>query len=955
MTPEIATQIQMPIPTLVIVFVIVLAVSSCTFQLPRPGFVFGNSNIDPPGPTVGETLKNIQGVPQFNEQLHKPDPEEVLAMYRSVLDRVRGREQNYFVARRIAELEMEQAELALIEGTLDAPYGKAIQSLERLLQEEQSQQERALIRYQLAHAYDQSGDPQTSLRHLNEAIAIGGHTNFDLEARFRRAEIKFSAEKHREAALDYAVVSETEGRYQLHALYMLGWSRFKQGDLDLALTAFISAMGNMLGDAQAEQLRTSQQELLSDLTRVSVITLDYLQGVDTLATVMASVNKPNWQVHLYQALGDWYRDKGRFQDSADTWEKFIDRNPFHIEAPGISLQVIDTYRNAGFITEIESLKRDFIERYDKTGEYYARHGEESFATYQQTLLEFLDESTTRAHASAQESLLKSDFLVAAAWYERWLQNFSNHEQNGEIQFLLAEVLSDGGAVQASVDAYRKVIDLYPEFEHSRESAYAIVLGLESLARETGDSLAQETIDASLYFAQAYPFDSRAPVISVNAAKMLFDLSRFQEAAQLAQVVVDRVLIDKTDTDKTEISKSTEIQNRELWRMAVLISAHSQFELGDYELAETAYRELLAVNGADEQLRERLLACVFKQAEKSEANGNLRRTITHFQRLSDIDATSGLAVDARYDIAGLYERLGEHASAAQQLENFRERFPRHGAVKDIPKRLVSLYQLQNMPEPAANELLAMATSLNVDQDTRRQALYRAAELFLAADNTTMAIDTFRNYAHKYESPFDVRMEAMQQMDTLYQFTGESKKRRFWLRQKVDAFNRVSLDQQDDRTRFLAADAAFVLATHKLVAFKAAKLNLPLKRSLQKKRKMMLQTVQAFEQVTDYGVAQFVSGSTYQVGSVYQSLATSIIDSDRPSELNELELAQYEILLEEQAFPFEEKAISLHKSNLEQGWSIGWDDWVEASLRALDGLYPGRFRRSELGVAYVKSLY
>jgi hypothetical protein len=173
--------------------------------------------------------------------------------------------------------------------------------------------------------------------------------------------------------------------------------------------------------------------------------------------------------------------------------------------------------------------------------------------------------------------------------------------------------------------------------------------------------------------------------------------------------------------------------------------------------------------------------------------------------------------------------------------------------------------------------------------------------------------------------------------------------------MDAYNRASPDQQDDRTRFLAADAAFILASDNLVQFEAARLNLPLKRSLKKKRKIMTKTVKAFEQVSDYGVAEFVSGSTFHVGSVYQSLAISIIESDRPPNLNELELEQYEVLLEEQAFPFEEQAISIHKANLEQGWSIGWDDWVDASLKELNQLYPGRFRRSELGVAYVKSLY
>jgi tetratricopeptide (TPR) repeat protein len=463
-------------------------------------------------------------------------------------------------------------------------------------------------------------------------------------------------------------------------------------------------------------------------------------------------------------------------------------------------------------------------------------------------------------------------------------------------------------------------------------------------------LSQEKIDASTYFTSTYPLDIRVPAISVNTAKILFDLSRFQEAAQLTQVVIDAAA-----TAREAMSNNQKTATDKLLRTAVLISGHSRFELGEYELAEAAYRELLETDGADNNLRERLLASVFKQAEKSEASGDLQQTIVHFQRLSEIDRMSPLAIDASFDVAALYEQLGDAVSAIRQLEDFRRNYPGHPAVAEIPKRLVSLYETQNMPGSAASELLAMHGNQNIDRATQRQALYRAAELFLAADNTEMAIDSFRNYAHEYESPFGVRMEAMQHMDTLYQSKGESQKRRFWLRKKMDAFNRASPDQQDDRTRFLAADAAFILASDNLVQFEAARLNLPLKRSLKKKRKIMTKTVKAFEQVSDYGVAEFVSGSTFHVGSVYQSLAMSIIESDRPPNLNELELEQYEVLLEEQAFPFEEQAINIHKANLRQGWSIGWDDWVDASLKELDQLYPGRFRRSELGVAYVKSLY
>jgi hypothetical protein len=79
------------------------------------------------------------------------------------------------------------------------------------------------------------------------------------------------------------------------------------------------------------------------------------------------------------------------------------------------------------------------------------------------------------------------------------------------------------------------------------------------------------------------------------------------------------------------------------------------------------------------------------------------------------------------------------------------------------------------------------------------------------------------------------------------------------------------------------------------------------------------------------------------------------SDRPDNLSELELEQYEILLEEQAFPFEEQAISLHEINMRRSWEGVYDDWVKKSFVELGQLMPARFDKPELEVAYVEIIH
>src|SRR5690606_26955113 len=60
----------------------------------------------------------------------------------------------------------------------------------------------------------------------------------------------------------------------------------------------------------------------------------------------------------------------------------------------------------------------------------------------------------------------------------------------------------------------------------------------------------------------------------------------------------------------------------------------------------------------------------------------------------------------------------------------------------------------------------------------------------------------------------------------------------------------------------------------------------------------------------------------------------------------ELEQYDILLEEQAFPFEEEAIALHERNAARTADGIYDEWVERSIVALGELMPVRYAKREL---------
>ena len=136
---------------------------------------------------------------------------------------------------------------------------------------------------------------------------------------------------------------------------------------------------------------------------------------------------------------------------------------------------------------------------------------------------------------------------------------------------------------------------------------------------------------------------------------------------------------------------------------------------------------------------------------------------------------------------------------------------------------------------------------------------------------------------------------------------------------------------------------------------SRLGHPLPRSLQDKQRALQRAVAAYEALAGYGLVEFATVSTFEIADLYRNLSGAIMASDRPGGLSDLELEQYEILLEEQAFPFEEQAIELHEINLRRAWTGTYDAWVRRSYEELAALMPGRYLKPEREVAYAQAIH
>src|SRR4029450_5508145 len=112
-----------------------------------------------------------------------------------------------------------------------------------------------------------------------------------------------------------------------------------------------------------------------------------------------------------------------------------------------------------------------------------------------------------------------------------------------------------------------------------------------------------------------------------------------------------------------------------------------------------------------------------------------------------------------------------------------------------------------------------------------------------------------------------------------------------------------------------------------------------------------TIEAMDRLLGYENAHGTAAATYYMAETYFNFSRSLVESERPTDLKPAELEEFEMVLDEEAFPFEEKAINVHEKNMEMMAAGVLNEWTDKSLGRLVELMPGRYAKHETDSAFL----
>lgn len=868
------------------------------------------------------------------------------------LELERSEEQMQMQMERMSQLPIEnQVPIDVTENSFD----KAISLYENALKvskERDGAEDRAVL-YQLAKAYEQIGIPEKTLETLNRLLTQHPDVENRDEIHFRRGEMLFQLGNFRLAELAYtqSMVIDPSSPYFEKSLSKKGWATYKQNKYDKALYSFLQLINRKLRDNEDQSGTTEvltsagDKELVKDLFRVVVLCFDEMGGVKKINSYFEISGHRGYEKRIYRDLADRYTEQGRMRDAAESYKEFVNIHPDHPQAPEFDLLAIEAYGKGGFANLVFQAKIDFVQRYRVGGEFWSRHGAEVQGKLMPVLARNMEDIARHYHARSQQTKLAEDYAEANRWYRNYIESFPKTEKSAELNFLLAETLFENKQFELAVTEYERTAYQYTKGPKTAEAGYAALVAYAELVKMLEGDQKQEkeltAIESALRFGKTFPEDSRTINVITKAAEDLFALKQYGQAADAARTLVEL---------KGGLSDA---KRRTAW----LIVAQSEFQAKEYAHAESAYRAALPMAENDEAIRNvitnGLAASIYKLGEQFKTAGKLKEAVEQFSRIAEVAPGSEINTKAEFDIAMNLVLQKDWPQAIEKLQAFRRNHPGDRLQSNITENLAAAFLEIDNPLQAAEELEILYITQQ-DPEEKRKMLWQIAGLYEKAEEDSKIIDAYRRYVGRYNMPLEQAIEGRQKLADVYARIGDNDKQVYWLEEIIKNDSGAGTSSSA-RTRYLAAKATFVLAGPQLEMFKSVQLVAPLKANLSAKKKRMKEAVDAYTRAANYGVAEVTTASVYRLAEIYGSFGQELMKSERPEGLGPEELEQYNILLEEQAFPFEEKSINIHESNIEQVKDGNYNEWIKKSFAALGALRPVRYAKKEKSELVANAIY
>jgi TolA-binding protein len=608
--------------------------------------------------------------------------------------------------------------------------------------------------------------------------------------------------------------------------------------------------------------------------------------------------------------------------------------PLHREAPRFQVAIAEAYTRAKWQGQLIQARERLADRYGP-GTPWARANPEAAQRVAQPLVkDALYQLALYEHAQAQNTRRSAAWEKAVARHDRFLASFQKDVSAARVTWLRGEALFELRRYSEAAEAYRRSAYDYPLHPQTRDAAYAAVAATERLIPDDGavsPEVAERLAAISSRFVETFPDDARDPDVLMKAAQTAERAARPELAEPLARRLVERYPKSRWATP------------------AQRIIGQSLYDRGQFAEAEQAFRRA-RVDAADPDasaLTTLAASALYQRASHNQRVGRPSDAVAEYVRVASDYPSTSLAPAALAEAAQINLASGRSADAASLWRRLVDTYPKSPEAPAALQRLagtaeasgdlvgaIEWYErLAERSQPAARDDLAWQVAALAE----RASDWKRAERTLAALASRPDLSAPRTVEAGFRAADAAARQGRSSASATLSEAALARYRAWRTQNEAHELTRADV---------LAARALVELGDRRAADCAAVRLREPIERTLSEKRLSLNAALEAYAEAVTVRAPETTTAAAHKIGMALDEFFQALLSSERPSGLTEEQLEQYTFLLEEQAAPFGEQAVSAYETNVRRAQEFGlYDEWIAKSYDRLATLRPVRYLRPE----------
>lgn len=841
----------------------------------------------------------------------------------------------------------------------------------------------------LGYNYFELGDYERGKQYYEKLSTQYPDSPYVDESNFALGEFYFENEHWKEGLQYYdRVAKNRRGRLYSFALYKSAWCHYKMnqtvkalGNLELVIRA---GKGTRSDDENAgsgaNRIRLAT-EAIRDLVVFYAEAGNYKQARSYFEKVAGEKNA----FSLTEKLAYYYVDTGNKEGARYIFTELIDEKPNAPKAFDYQYQIVIMYGAAGDNPVFRKELYLWMQNYGLESSWAkANMGNKELIQKTQALMETsLRNHVLQEHQTAQNSHSPQAQKLAREGYSLYFDSFSTSKHIDEMHFFYGELLYDMKDYENASTQYLWVVDNGAKSKYYDKSIVNAILSLEKrlpkpeeVKKLVGDSVepveftdiiksfektalkyfqtakkSEDTVAIKYRLASLYyyfnQFDNAIPLFK----EIIRDQPKSQYAEYSANLLLDTYNLKKDfvglETAAQELLKVPALKNSKVGDQIQSILQRTSFKKAqelekgsDFLKSAKTYEEFAQKNPNTE-----LGGSAFYNAGVNyEKGGDLDKAAQNYSVV--VTSRAAIPADLRKNaskfLAGLYEKTGQYAKAAESFERYAHDNPKDKEAVDFNFNAAVIRDgMNNHSAALKNYQKYFDTSRKRD---RTEALFLMAKLNERRKSYSQAISYYKQFIEMNPKDAGDVIEATFALAQLYEKTGKAKLAEEYYAKTISVQRRLA-EKNDNVGASFAAESRFkqVRKTYEMLRSIRIPPGPKQSQAVQEKLSYLNRLKEELKSVIKYDDGYQIVSALTTMGQAYQHMAASLYNAPMPKGLDPAGLKTYREGIDKIAKPFADEAKNNYQLAVDKGQKLEtYNEYTKIALRELNAIDPSKSR-------------